>query len=199
MKNDEYPIASVWQDWALAAIFATVVAVLVWNVSLMVPRSGTLMVFSYNAKDCVFPKPEEISTSLARSSAGGGWIVRDRRTGNDGTFEALRDEVADSDSFKEAKRVVSSMMDCGPSYCEGTAARADRTVSAELLARKRRGEDVVLPGCEQQPPNFHLDRVSPGRLGVRPFNALLCLALAANIVALLYYANGLQGRKAIAP
>jgi hypothetical protein len=198
MKSDEDWMVRAWQEWTLAAIFAAVVVSLAWNAGLMVPRSGTLAVFSYNAKDCVFPKPEEISTGLARSLSGGTWIVRDRRTGNAGTLEALRDEAADSDDFKEVKRVLSSVMDCGPSYCEGTLARPDRIVSAELLERKRRGEDVVLPGCEEQPPNIRLDSVGAGRLGVRPFNALLCLALAANLVALLACLEGLRSRKASA-
>jgi hypothetical protein len=192
MEADEQQAVGTWQVWALVTIFATIVVVLVWNICLMIPRSGTSIVFSYNAKDCGFPKPEQVSSNLAASTNGGAWVVRDRRVGNAGTLEALHAGDAAADRSTDVKRVVSSMMDCGRSYCQGTSEPKDITVSPELLARKRQGEDLILPGCEGELPNLRLESIGTGRLGVRPFDALLCLALASNLMALLYCVRGLR-------
>jgi hypothetical protein len=169
---------------AVALVLAVLVGQL-WNLFGLSQTSAMTSEFVFDSNKCVL----RASSDLLRDAAN----RLDDKASSLLTVEGKEIRIWTQSSrageamFQAQKAALLRAVDCGTSpWCEGKG--ADDTYADDqlpLVQRKRKGEPVVLRGCEMTADDFHPVSYEVRPPAARRLDALTIIAFAANLIVLL--------------
>jgi hypothetical protein len=190
-QREPLPPVVGWVRYAAVALLAAVALSQVWSLRPMWQPSTVISHFAFDADKCALSSSApDLTLRVARESDSAadslltvaGKQIRisvQHHAPTEALFEAQRDALRRA-------------LDCGTSaWCEGKAPdSAYGAAQLALLDQKRRGGDVVLPGCEITDSDFHpesFEIIAPVR---RRFDALAALSILVDLVAIFLLLRG---------